>query len=122
MIETGLFWDNLNQSMHKGFIWGVFVYNEYRGKGIGKQLMDVCIEKASNLSGLQKILLGASHVSNAALSLYKKMGFKEYGRETNAMIWDGEYIDEVLLEKILLLGPLHLQFIQMKEKRLKYAS
>ena len=86
---------------HKGYIWGVFVYEIYRGKQIGSKLMQECIDRVTKLPGMESILLGASHVSKAALRLYTKMGFVEYGRERNAMIWEGESIDEILMEKIL---------------------
>ena len=90
------------KTKHKGFIWGVYVYEEYRRKKIGEQLLKSCIDRASKLKGLEKILLGVSHISENALSLYDRMGFAIYGREKNAMIWEGEYIDEILMEKILL--------------------
>lgn len=89
------------KTKHKAFIWGVFVRKEYRGKQIGRQLMQTCIEKAYKIPGLQKILLGASHISDAAIGLYQEMGFKTYGTEQNAMIWKGEYIHEILMEKKL---------------------
>ncbi|MEM9547576.1 MAG: hypothetical protein AAGA77_16470 [Bacteroidota bacterium] len=50
---------------------------------------------------MQSVLLGASHISDAAIQLYVKMGFVEYGREKNAMIWEGESIDEILMERKL---------------------
>ncbi len=89
------------KTWHKGFIWGVFVYTEHRGKKIGKSLMLECIERARKMQGLQKLMLGASHISAPALGLYQRMGFEIYGREVNAMIWEGEFIDEVLMEKVL---------------------
>ena len=48
---------------------------------------------------MQKLLLGASHISEPALGTVSKDGIEVYGREINAMIWEGEYIDEVLMEK-----------------------
>ena len=89
------------KTRHKGFIWGVFVYKEHRGKKIGELLFQECIERVSVLDGMQKILLSSSHVSAAALGLYEKLGFKIYGRETNAMIWEGAFIDEIFFEKFL---------------------
>jgi ribosomal protein S18 acetylase RimI-like enzyme len=89
------------KTKHKGFIWDVYVYEKFRGTKIGEQLLKSCIDHAQKLKGLEKILLGASHISDNALGLYSKMGFEIYGRETNAMIWEGEYIDEILMEKIL---------------------
>ena len=85
------------KTKHKAFIWGVFVYEAFRGKKIGETLMTMCISRARKL-GLEKLLLGASHTSDAAIDLYKKLGFEEYGREVNAMKWENKYIDEVLFE------------------------
>ena len=89
------------KTRHKAFIWGVYVSEDYRGKKIGKQLMMACIERAKSISGLEKILLGVSHISDAAIGLYESMGFTTYGAERNAMLWQGEYIHEILMEKTL---------------------
>jgi len=89
------------KTRHKGFIWGVFVYEAHRGKKIGRMLMQKCIDRVKKLPGMQKILLGVSHVSDSAWALYRNMGFVEYGREKNAMIWEGENIDEILMEREL---------------------
>lgn len=97
----GFFRYKNEKTRHKGYIWGVFVHQEYRGQNIGRRLMEECINQVSALPGMQKILLGASHISEAALSLYSSLGFEQYGREINAMICDGMYIDEILMEKIL---------------------
>ena len=85
------------KTRHKAYIWGVFVYEAYRGRKIGESLLRICISRAQKL-GLEKVLLGASHTSDAAISMYKKVGFEEYGREVNAMKWENKYIDEVLFE------------------------
>lgn len=102
LVGTLGFIRNQNEkTRHKGFIWGVYVYKEYRGKGIGGDLMRECIERVKLLPNFQKLILGVSHISDSALALYYKQGFEEYGREKNAMIWDGKFIDEILMEKVL---------------------
>lgn len=89
------------KTRHKGFIWGVFVYREYRGRQIGEQLLKECIARVSKLDGMHKILLSASHISAAALNLYQKLGFEIYGTEPNAMWWEGESIDEIFFQKVI---------------------
>jgi len=86
---------------HKGWIWGMFVYPEHRGKGIGKALFAACIEKASLLEGLEKIMLSVTNSAPAALALYQHFGFQAYGTERNAMRWEGQYVDEIFMEKLL---------------------
>ncbi len=47
----------------------------HRGKGIGKLLIEKCIEKAKKV-GAQKLSLFSNHQLQTALSLYKKYGFR----------------------------------------------
>lgn len=89
------------KTRHKGFIWGVFVYEAYRGQGIGKQLLESALQKVARLDGLKKVTLGASDISKRALSLYRKMGFIEYGREDDAMLWDERPMAEILFHKYI---------------------
>ena len=66
---------NMMTEKKEGFIYDIFVKREFRGKGIGKILLEkaqsYCREK-----GYSRILLMVS-VNNAnAIGLYSKMGFK----------------------------------------------
>lgn len=95
---TGLFRYPKLKLRHKTYIWGVFVYPEYRGLGIARQLMEEAIRRARKMEGVEKVNLGLSHSSASALKLYQKLGFREYGRERKAMKWAGEWIDEILMD------------------------
>lgn len=90
-----------NKVRHKGMVWGVFVYAEFRGQGIAESLMKELIAKASSLPGLEKIMLSAISTSVASKSLYTKLGFKEYGIEKNAAQYQGEVLDEIFMELVL---------------------
>jgi putative acetyltransferase len=48
---------------------------EYRGQGLGRRLIDTCIEKARTL-GASKIELFSNHQLEPALKLYERVGFK----------------------------------------------
>lgn len=50
------------------------VDNSIRGKGIGKMLMDACIEKAHERNG-KRIFLETNHLLKAAIHLYERFGF-----------------------------------------------
>ncbi len=82
---------------HKMEIWGVFVHPDYREKGIGGQLLESCIEKIKRIEGVEKINLTVSSPSIGALKLYQKMGFVEFGREENSMIWEGKRITTIYM-------------------------
>lgn len=86
---------------HKGFIWGVFVYKEFRGRGIGKMLMESCLMRIGKLNGIEKVVLTVSSASSEAITLYENLGFSQFGKEIKSMKWQGEYLDEIYMEKNL---------------------
>jgi len=67
-------------SGHKGIIEDVVVSSDYRGKGIGRKLMEKLLDQAEK-ENLNDILLFSGHHRTAAISLYKSLGFtlKESG-------------------------------------------
>lgn len=66
---------NMMTEKKHGFIYDIFVKKEFRGKGIGKILLEkaqsYCREK-----GYSRILLMVAVNNKTALGLYNKMGFK----------------------------------------------
>ncbi len=59
--------------------FGISVLKEYWGLGIGRALTESCIECAKN-AGYTQLELSVVADNDRAVSLYKKTGFKEYGR------------------------------------------
>ncbi len=58
----------------KGMIEDVVVSSSFRGKGIGRKLMEKLLEEAEQ-QNLDAILLFSGHHRTAAISLYKSLGF-----------------------------------------------
>ena len=58
---------------------GVSVLQEYWELGIGRALMEACIECAEK-AGYVQLELNVVAENTRAVSLYKKLGFVEYGR------------------------------------------
>lgn len=58
---------------------GIAILKEYWGLGLGKALMEACIECAKE-AGYTQLELNAVAENERAVTLYKKMGFVEYGR------------------------------------------
>lgn len=58
---------------------GISIKKEYWGLGIGKALMEACIECAKN-AGLAQLELDVVADNHSAIALYKKFGFIEFGR------------------------------------------
>lgn len=54
----------------------MYFLNDARGRGIGKQMMETCLEKAKSL-GYKRCYLETLPYMKAATKLYKTTGFKE---------------------------------------------
>ena len=80
---------------HVGVL-GVGILPEYRGKGIGRQLIQAAIEKAAR-QGLTRIELNAREHNTNAIGLYKKLGFEIEGLKRNAAKVNGVYENYYLM-------------------------
>ena len=65
---------------------GIVILREHRGYSHGKKLIEELIDKAHEL-GYQKIRLKAYHSNKIAYELYKKVGFKQIGKDKGREIW-----------------------------------
>ncbi len=75
--EVGMIWlsANPNDPAKNGFISELYVSENYRGKGYGKQAMLLIEEKAREL-GLKSIGLHVFGVNHAARNLYEAVGYE----------------------------------------------
>lgn len=79
---------------------GIFVGRGFRNKGIGSKLMERIIDKAKNDFRIELLSLQVTD-HNPAIRLYKRFGFKEYGRQTHWAKVDDRYTGRVLMERFL---------------------
>jgi len=82
---------------HKAMIWGVYVRDEWRGKGIARVLMSEVLARAKAISGLEGVLLSVGTHQTAAKKLYESFGFRVYGHEEHTLKVGNEYVDEELM-------------------------
>jgi len=94
---VGFIRETSRKQRHKGWIWGMYVEPDFRGTGIGRALMEACIQRARQLAGLERIILSVTDQSPAADQLYLSLGFEEYAREPDALRWQGVSMAEVFL-------------------------
>ena len=78
--------------------FGMMMDKQYRGQGIGKQLLQGLLMWAKENPLIEKVCLGVFSTNENAIALYKKMGFIEEGRKINEIkLSDNEYVDDVLM-------------------------
>lgn len=71
-------WENeaLKLYHRRGTIFDLYVIKEYRGRGIGKKLLNTAIEDLKH-HGIEIIQLTVINSNKRAIELYKKFGFEE---------------------------------------------
>jgi ribosomal protein S18 acetylase RimI-like enzyme len=75
---------------------GMGVHPAYRGRKLGRRLLEATIEKVRQ-AGLEKIELSVYSSNLPAIALYRKLGFVEEGRKLRGRLIDGIYDDVVLM-------------------------
>ncbi len=79
---------------HKGFLWGVYVKENSRGKKIAHALLEKLIHLARGQPGLERITLTVNSRQSAAKHLYITLGFQTFGHESHALKVGDAYVDE----------------------------
>ncbi len=80
---------------HSGRL-GVAVAGEYRGKGLGRRLMEACLSLARR-SPIEKVELEVFTDNVRAVQLYESLGFKVEGVKVRARKLEGRYQDSQLM-------------------------
>jgi ribosomal protein S18 acetylase RimI-like enzyme len=75
----------------------VYLKPQARGKGAGRQLLDTLLSTARGLDGLTTVILTVAEENRAAVELYRRVGFREYGRESVAL-----RVGDVLVAELLM--------------------
>ncbi len=83
------------RELHVGSL-GLTVRKKYRSIGLGEILIRKALEEAKkNISGLKIIKLNVYGPNEPARALYKKVGFKEYGRLPGGLKYKEKYYDMI---------------------------
>lgn len=78
----------------------VYIKRTHRGKGIGGKLLSA-IEAHAKENEFHKIVLSTFPFNELGQGLYKKKGYREVGVFENQGKLDGEYVDVMVMEKLL---------------------
>ena len=79
---------------HKAFIWGMYVVPESRRSGAGAAILGFALEYAVSTLKVRQVNLGVNAKNTPAVSLYRRLGFEQYGLERDFLLVAGEFHDE----------------------------
>lgn len=84
---------------HVAYVWGVYVREAFRGKGIGKKIMETLLGELKE-NNVVKANLNVNTIQSGAVKIYESLGFRIIGTAHKEMKIDGKFYDEYLMEKI----------------------
>jgi L-amino acid N-acyltransferase YncA len=80
--------------------FSLYVDRAWRGRGVGRRLLDALIARARAL-GYHKLVLSAFPWNEAGMTVYRRAGFREVGIYREQGLLDGRWADTIVMEKIL---------------------
>lgn len=74
--QAGYIWFNVTETRtgREAFIYDIYIFEPYQGKGYGKQAL-LALDESAREMGVSKIGLHVFGQNNRAFELYKKMGY-----------------------------------------------
>lgn len=88
------------ENAHVKGIYGLAVIPEARGLGVASKLLEASDEEARR-QGARKIALAVFATNEPAQKLYAKHGYVLEGVAKDEFLIEGEYIDNIMLAKVL---------------------
>ncbi len=80
--------------------FSVYVERSWRGKGVGRLVLERLIELARR-HGFHKMVLSAFPANTGGMALYEKLGFRTVGIYREQGLLDGRWVDTIIMEKLL---------------------
>lgn len=75
--------------------FGISVHRDYRGDGIGKQLMQAVMRDANDEMNVRTVMLTCFATNKPAQALYEGLGFRRCGTTPLGLYHKGAYIDQL---------------------------
>lgn len=90
---------NYGETQHHAHL-GLTVLAQYRGIGIGREMVKVLLREAKKL-GVKNVEVEFLATNKAAIRTYQKAGFIQAGRIPRKVRRDGKYLDSVIMVRQL---------------------
>jgi len=83
---------------HKAFLWGMYIFPEYRGAGVAQALMQAAIAWAEEQPEIIAITLQVTLSNIRGQQFYKRFGFTIFGTERRSLFAAGRFYDALYME------------------------
>jgi GNAT superfamily N-acetyltransferase len=92
---AGLAFEHREKVKHKASLFGMYVSDSIRGRGLGGQLVDAVITCARSRPGVMLVQLTVTEGKLAAQTLYQRKGFVPFGLEPFAVAVGSGFVTKV---------------------------
>ncbi|VVP15785.1 Mycothiol acetyltransferase [Pseudomonas fluorescens] len=92
---VGLAFEPREKARHKATLFGMYVSAKARQRGLGYTLVQAALTEAQDHQGLRLVQLTVTAGNDAAINLYKRCGFIQFGLEPMAVRVGEEYFDKL---------------------------
>ncbi|MFW9856127.1 MAG: GNAT family N-acetyltransferase [Candidatus Thorarchaeota archaeon] len=94
-----------NQVSRRGLI-GIVIFNpSFWNQGIGSETLREILKFGFQDLNLHSIELEVFSINQRALACYRKVGFRESGRRRQAVFFEGEYVDSIVMDIVATEWP-----------------
>jgi putative acetyltransferase len=80
--------------------FGIGVHDNWQGKGIGRALLQACVDMADNWLNVTRLELEVYTDNEPAIHLYKSFGFELEGTKRMDAFRDGRYVDSHIMARL----------------------
>ena len=87
---VGFFRYSINTESNKGFLASIIVDNKLRGKGYGKEMIQLALRYAFEMTGANTVQLNVFTENTDAKRCYERVGFIERSTAKDAFVYKGE--------------------------------
>jgi len=91
---------NARPAYHYVADFSVYVERDWRGKGVGRVLLERLVELGRELD-YHKLVLSAFPFNTAGVALYERLGFRTVGIYREQGLLDGRWVDTIIMERLL---------------------
>jgi len=92
---AGLSFESREKARHKATLFGMYVPSKFRGRGLGRQLVEAALAQAKLRFGIKLAQLTVTHGNFAAQGLYEQCGFVQFGLEPYAVAVGDQFVSKV---------------------------